>query len=280
MKKTLILITIIFVAALSVRAQDKKSEEGWQNSGVVGINLSQTSFTNWSQGGENSLAFSLFGNFEANYLTSQWTFSNKLKLTYGKTKLANQESRINENEFYLEDVYSYLAGWKLNPYVSNIAQTVLAAGYDYGVSPAVQQSAFFDPGYLSQSAGFEYVKGNTFKSRVGISLQETFTSQFTKFSDDPTTTEIEKSKVETGIESVTELKTPVVENVTYRSYLRLFGRFEEPGVWDVRWDNTLTMKVNSFLNVNLNVLVVYKKVETPKTQVREALMLGVSYTLF
>ncbi len=280
MKKTLILITIIFVAALSIRAQDKKSEEGWQNSGVVGINLSQTSFTNWSQGGENSLAFSLFGNFEANYLTSQWTFSNKLKLTYGKTKLANQESRINENEFYLEDVYSYLAGWKLNPYVSNIAQTVLAAGYDYGVSPAVQQSAFFDPGYLSQSAGFEYVKGNTFKSRVGISLQETFTSQFTKFSDDPTTREIEKSKVETGIESVTELKTPVVENVTYRSYLRLFGRFEEPGVWDVRWDNTLTMKVNSFLNVNLNVLVVYKKVETPKTQVREALMLGVSYTLF
>ena len=280
MKKTLILITIIFVAALSVRAQDKKSEEGWQNSGVIGINLSQTSFTNWSQGGENSLAFSLFGNFEANYLTSQWTFSNKLKLTYGKTKLANQESRINENEFYLEDVYSYLAGWKLNPYVSNIAQTVLAAGYDYGVSPAVQQSAFFDPGYLSQSAGFEYVKGNTFKSRVGISLQETFTSQFTKFSDDPTTREIEKSKVETGIESVTELKTPVVENVTYRSYLRLFGRFEEPGVWDVRWDNTLTMKVNSFLNVNLNVLVVYKKVETPKTQVREALMLGVSYTLF
>ena len=279
MKKTILLLTVILLA-FAVNAQTTEDNTGWNNSGIIGINLSQTSFTNWSQGGENSLAYSLFGNFAFNYMEKDWTFTNKLKLTYGKTKLASQEARINENEFYLEDVYSYLAGWKLNPYISNIVQTVIAPGYDYGIEPAVQQSAFFDPGYISQSAGFEYIKEKIFKSRLGLAIQETFTNKFNKFSDDPATSEIEKSKIETGIESVTELKIPVVKNVVYQSYLRLFGRFNKIGVWDVRWDNLITMKVNDFLNVNLNVLMVYKKIETPKTQLREALMVGVSYTLF
>jgi len=279
MKKTILLLTVILLA-FAVNAQTTEDNTGWNNSGIIGINLSQTSFTNWSQGGENSLAYSLFGNFAFNYMEKDWMFTNKLKLTYGKTKLASQEARINENEFYLEDVYSYLAGWKLNPYISNIVQTVIAPGYDYGIEPAVQQSAFFDPGYISQSAGFEYIKEKIFKSRLGLAIQETFTNKFNKFSDDPATSEIEKSKIETGIESVTELKIPVVKNVVYQSYLRLFGRFNKIGVWDVRWDNLITMKVNDFLNVNLNVLMVYKKIETPKTQLREALMVGVSYTLF
>ncbi len=244
------------------------------------MNLSQPSFTNWSKRGENSLAFSLFGNFEINYLKKEWTFTNKLKLSYGKTKLANEGAKINNNEFNLEDVFIYLPGWKLNPFISNIAQSVIAQGYDYSTTPPVQQSAFFDPGYLSQSAGFEYTQGDNFKTRAGIALQETFTNEFNRYTDGSATQGVEKYKIESGIESVTELKLPVAENLLYQSYLRLFGRFEEIRVWDVRWDNTLTMKVNFFLNVNLNVLVVYRKIETPKTQVKKALMLGFSYTLF
>ncbi len=280
MKRTILAIFLLFIFSLTSKGEENQEKNKWQNSGVVGVNLSQTSFTNWSQGGENSLAFSVFGNFAFNYVEKEWKLTNQLKLNYGKTKLQNQGERINENEFYLENVFTYLAGWKLNPFVSNIAQSVLAPGYDYSQTPAVQQSAFFDPGYVSQSAGFEYTSGDVFKSRLGLALQETFTSKFTKYSDDPDTKEVETTKVESGIESVTELKFPVAENVVYQSYLRLFGRFEEMGVWDVRWDNTLTMKVNDFLNVNLNVLLVYRKIETPKTQVKEALMVGFSYTLF
>ncbi len=280
MKQRIIVFAVLTIFALGINAQDKKSETGWENSGVVGLNLSQISFSNWSQGGENSLSFAVFGNFAFNYSQKEWKLTNQLKLTYGKTKLENQDAKINDNEFYLENVFSYLTWKNFNPFVSNIAQSVLAPGYDYTTSPFTQQSAFFDPGYLSQSIGLEYVKGKVFKSRLGVALQETFTQKFNKYTDDETTTEIEKSKFETGIGSVTEVKFPVAENIVYNGYLRLFGRFNDLGLWDVRWDNTLTMKVNSFLNVNLNVLVVYRKIETPKTQVKEALMLGFSYTLF
>jgi hypothetical protein len=51
-------------------------------------------------------------------------------------------------------------------------------------------------------------------------------------------------------------------------------------VWDVRWDNLITAKVNDYVSVNLNVLVIYDVNESLKTQIKEALQLGISYTLF
>ena len=61
--------------------------------------------------------------------------------------------------------------------------------------------------------------------------------------------------------------------------LRLFTRFNMLDVWDVRWDNTITAKVNDFVNVNLNVLIIYEKSQSLRTQIKEALQLGFTYTI-
>ena len=66
----------------------------------------------------------------------------------------------------------------------------------------------------------------------------------------------------------------------YFTYLRLFGRFEDISVWDVRWDNILVAKINDYFNVNFNLLLIYDVDETLKTQIKEALQLGVSFNLF
>ena len=66
----------------------------------------------------------------------------------------------------------------------------------------------------------------------------------------------------------------------YYSFLRLFSRFNSLDVWDVRWDNSITAKVNEYINVNFNVSVVHEISQTRKTQLRESLMLGLSYSLF
>jgi hypothetical protein len=66
----------------------------------------------------------------------------------------------------------------------------------------------------------------------------------------------------------------------YYTNLRLFGRFEEISVWDVRWDNLLVAKINDYFNVNFNLLLVYDVDQSLKTQIKEALQLGISYRLF
>ena len=90
----------------------------------------------------------------------------------------------------------------------------------------------------------------------------------------------EAFKFQTGMESVTDANFTVAENMLYTTRLRLFSAFDQLDVWDVGWENTVTAKVNSFLDVNLNVIVLYEKLESPKTQIKEGLNVGISYTVF
>jgi len=183
-------------------------------------------------------------------------------------------------EFYLESILSYSFGWALDPYFSNTVRTVISKGFNYKKVPAEQTSQFFDPGYITQSIGFLYNKLPNVTTRLGVAFQETITSKFPFYSDDPKTTKLEKFKFDTGVESVTEALYNIEENVHFGSKLRLFSRFNELDVWDVRWDNIITAQISKYFNVNFNVLLIYEKKQSPKTQLKEALQLGITYTLF
>lgn len=280
MIKTSSLFALLFLSTLLFAQEDSTVAGPWTASGVTGLNVSQIAFSNWSQGGENSLTWTIYGNFDFVYKKNPWIFSNELKLAYGRTKLGDQEFRVNDNEFYNESVLTYEIGWAVSPYASNTIVTVIDKGYDYELTPKLEIARFFDPGYITQSVGFTYHKEEVFKTRLGIAFQETFTSQNTKYADDPETVEIEDFKFETGIESVSETKFTVDKNILFKSKLRLFGRFEEIDVWDVRWDNSLVASVNDYMNVNLGVLVIYEKAQSIKTQVKQTLQLGITYKLF
>ncbi len=260
---------------------DTSTNYGWSASGVVGLNLSQVAFSNWSQGGDNSIAFTIFGDFGFVYLSPDWKWDNYLKVSYGQNKLGDQEFRITDNELYFESVLSRDIGWAIKPFVANLVRTVISNGYEYNDTSKTQISSFFDPGYVTQTVGFMYDNNKNFKSRLGVGFQETFTNKFNGYSDDPDTpNEIEDFRFDTGIESVTDYEAVLDKNLKYVTKLRLFGRFEDLSWWDVRWDNTLTAKVTEYLNVNLNVLVVYEKLQTTKTQLKQALQLGFTYALF
>lgn len=274
------LIIILLLLSQSNFAQgDSVKPYIWTPTAVAGLNLSQVALSNWTQGGDNALAVSFLGTAGLKYYTISWKFRNDLKLAYGRTKLGSEDYRTTDNELYLESVLSYNVGWVVDPYVSNIVRSALGPGYDYKQDPAVAIAGFFDPGYLTQSIGFTYNKLENFTTRLGFAVQETFTKKFNQYADDPATPEIEKNKVETGLESVTTAEYNLQENLMYKSNLRLFTRFESMDVWDVRWDNSFVAKFNDYVNVNFSFLLVYQKDQSLKTQIKEALQLGLTYTL-
>ncbi len=281
MKKLILLF--IMSSGIMIFSQDKADSllNKWIPMGVAGLNISQVAFSNWSQGGEDAVTYTIVGNFSLDYKSETFAFTNALKLAYGQTKLGEDDFRTNDNELYLETVYSRRIGWIVDPYVSNLVRSSLSAGYKNVNDSMVEIANFFDPGYITQSVGFTYDKVEGFKSRLGAAFQETFTSEHTQYSDDKKTIdELEKFKFETGIESVTDVSWNFMENMVYKSKLRLFTRFEAMDVWDVRWDNVISAKVNDIIVVNLNVLVVYEQAQSLRTQIKEALQLGITYTLF
>jgi hypothetical protein len=249
--------------------------------GVVGLNLSQTALVNWSQGGSNSLAYSAYANLGAILKDHPWKWKNRLSIIYGRTKLEDVGYRTTENDIYFETVLSRNVGWVVDPFVSVTVRTAVTKGYDYSVADTnIQIVDFFDPGYVSEAIGFTYDQNKIITTRLGLAFQQTFANRFTNYTDDPETPEIETFKFDTGLESVTEVKYDFLENMTYYSFLRLFSRFTSLDVWDVRWDNIVTAKVNDYINVNFNVTLIHEISQTRKTQLRESLQLGFSYSLF
>jgi len=279
MKRALLLLILVFTAALLSAQVDTSLKYGWTPRGAVALNLSQISFSNWTQGGEDAVAFAGLGNFGVLYHSKKWDLYNSLKLAYGKSKTSGS-FKTTDNELRLNSILIRHLGWVVNPYFSNEVRSSISNGYDYSVSPEIQTAAFFDPGYITQSLGFIYSKKN-FSTRLGVGLQEVITNEFTKYSDDPDTPDkIEKFKLETGIESVTEANVDLMQNILYSSRLRLFSRFNTLDVWDVNWDNIITAKVNDYINVNLGVNIIYEKKASFKTQIKEALQVGFSYVIF
>lgn len=279
--KFITLLMLLMTTSLFTQT-DSLQKSNWSTSAVTGLNISQIALSNWTQGGENSIAWTLLGKVVALYTSEPWSVKNNLKLAFGRTKLGSADYRTNDNEIYLESVLMYDLKWELNPYFSNTVRTVIGTGYNYSSIPAIQTSKFFDPGYITQSLGFNYAVDKVFSSRIGVAIQETFADKFaTMYVDDPKTSDkIEKFKLETGIESVTEGNYPFAENMLASSKLRLFSRFNSLDVWDVRWDNTITAQINKYFNTNLNILLIYEKSQSLKTQVKQALQLGITYNLF
>ena len=279
-------LLLIFVIITTITFADDETEQKkdtlWTPRGMIGLNLSQIAFLNWTQGGENSISFTFFSHFGLDYIGMPWKWTNSLKLTYGRSKLGNQGYRTNDNEIYFESVLIHRLGWKVNPYVSTTFRTAITKGYNYESAPALQIAGFFDPAYFTEGLGFAYDEDKGVKQRIGISFKQTMADKFSNlYSDDPDTpNEIEQFKFESGLESVTEVEYEFLQNMSYYGYLRLFTRFNELDKWDVRWDNIITAKVNSYVNVNFNFILIYEEDQSLKRQIKEALQLGISYNLF
>lgn len=281
MKNFILILFLSSTYAFSQIAVDTTLNQGWNPKVIVGINVNQISFKDWAQGGSNSLSYTGFSVLEGVYISDSWRWANFLKLAYGRTKLESQGYRTSDNELFFESIVSKNLGWKIDPYFSASVRSTITKGFDYKTTPEVQTADFFDPGYFTQAIGFMFHEKDYFFTRLGLSFQETFANKFAAlYSDDKETKDkIEEFKLETGLESVTGLSYEFLPKTTFSSYLRLFTRFDKLDVWDVRWDNYISAKVNDYLNVNLNVLIVHEINQTRRTQIKQVLNLGFVFKL-
>ncbi len=248
----------------------------WIPTMVTGLNLSQIAFSNWTQGGSNSLAWTANANLGYDYKGTTWGLVNHLQASYGRTKLGGQNSILTDNNLMLTNVLTYDIGWPTNPFFSNTIITAITTGYSYSQTPAIAVADFFDPGYVTQSLGLSYSELKNFSTRLGIAAQEVFANRFRTFVKSPTI----PNTVQGGIQSVSQGEFTIADNILVTSGLTLFSRFNSLDVWDVRWDNLIVAKVNSFINVNFTYDLVYMKDQSLRTQMKEGLQVGIVYTMF
>ncbi len=273
--KTLIAVVIV---ADGVAGQEIP-EGAWENSIVGSVNMTQTGFDNWAAGGENAFAWQVNVNFKFVQLLEKTTWSNSGKIVYGAIKIGNADVQKSVDEIKMESVLIYKRGSSINPFIAFTGETQLAAGYSYGTDPALQISAFMDPGFFRESlgAGMELRKDLT--TRLGLSFKQTVTTDYpAPYADDIETLEVETLRSEFGVESVTDMLMNISETSSIVSKLELFSTLNALDEIDVGWDNTLTVKISEYINMNVNLKLVYDNDISPKRQLKQSMALGINYT--
>ncbi len=276
MKK--IIFLLLFVSASFTLGQVPDSlKNKWIPSFVLSAGINQIAFTNWVKGGENSIAWTFLGDLHYDFTGDVWSFKNSIKAAYGRSKIGSSIYKTTDNDLYIENVAVYNFGWVVSPFVSNTIRSSIARGYNYSVTPEIETTNFFDPGYVSQSIGFTYDKYQNIITRLGFAVQEVFASKHKEFTDPVNLSD--GFKLETGIESVTDVNYKLADNILFQSKLRLFSQFKSLDVWDVRFDNIISAQITKIIAVNFTYLVVYEKALSPLTQVKEGLQIGITYRL-
>jgi hypothetical protein len=270
-------------AAVQERAEagkDTSLQKGWTFKAVTNLSLSQVSFNNWVQGGENSLAYSASAISNATQLGERTQWSNFLKLGFGQARIGDQPLRKTDDEIYLESLLTFLVWGCLNPYVAVTLRSQFAPGYQYfAEQPRVQVSAFFDPAYLTQGGGLAWEASSLLTVRFGVGAREVVTSQFPEYADDPETPEVENFRINGGFESVTTFTWNFADNMIFSSRLELFSPFDHLDRVIVRNDNVVSAKVNDLISVQFNIQFINDVTISPRTQIKETFSLGVSYSV-
>lgn len=265
-------------AATPAAAPAEAPKYGWANTLVGALNFTQTSFGNWAEGGTNSSAWQVSGSGTFKRVAKPTTWTSNVKLEYGEVRQEDLETRKALDLIFLESVLDFNTSRYLKPYVAATAKTQFARGYDYKKTPSEAVSDFRDPLLLTQSAGIGYQVKPWLMTRLGGALQETFTDEFRQYSDDAATLdELEKTKVEGGLESVTTADRWFGERLNVKSRLALFWAFNNSDQVDADWMTDVTLKAWGALGVTLKLQMLYNKDVLDAVQVKQILGVGVSY---
>jgi hypothetical protein len=269
-----ILPALLLCTTLLSAQQPAPDTSSWRHSIVTSLAASEVSYTDWAQGGENALSWTGTLDGKSTSETAGYAWANTYNFAYGTTKLGSQGVRKTDDKIDIASTYVLKIDGLINPYVAATLKTQFAKGLSYAPDGTnTEISAFFDPAFITQSAGLSCQPMPALKTRLGAALREVVTSMHNQYADG------KKTKTDGGVESVTEADLPLMENVILKAKLELFAPIRQFDQVIVRSDNTIAAKVNKYISANFNIQLIQERTISPRTQIKQTIALGFSYVL-
>lgn len=252
----------------NLRTQNADTTQGWKKGGLFSVNLAQTSLTNWVAGGQNSVALNGIFSVFANLKKGKSIWDNTLDLGYGiltQGKGDNKETRKTDDKIDFVSKYGRQAYKNLYYALLLNFKTQMTKGWNYDADPKAKISNIFAPAYVLTALGLDY-KPNAYFSAFIAPL----TSKFT-FVTDPDLNAVgafgvepnKSSRSEIGgyirtIYSKNDFKGEFMKNVAFTTKIDLFSNYaENPQNIDVNWETLIGMKVNKYISVSFNTVLMY-----------------------
>ncbi len=256
------------------------SLDGWKFEGITGANFSQVSLTNWTAGGENSIAGNVFLKVSADYTKNRWAWDNDLGAEFGMTYSDENDWRKNLDKIALSSQLGYEINKKWFYAFLLDFNSQFAKGYDYTVDPDHYISAFMAPAYSNAALGISYKPHENYSFflspvtlRTTVVLDDSLATAGSYGMKDGN-----NFLMEPGAYFVAKAKQKIVKNVDLVSKLDMFTPYNSDfGNVDINWELLVSCKVNEFLNATLSTTLRYYDRESSRIQFKEMFGLGLSY---
>jgi len=252
----------------------------WKKEANANLNLSQNSNHNWVAGGQDALVWQadLKGNCEGTF--ALWTWNNQAEIAYGKTKVANQDSRKHLDKIFLESVLQFSKNPAWMPYASGRLESQFTKSFAYSdTASPVAVSDFWDPGYLTESAGMSWIPNSILQTRAGFALKQTYSDKYGWADHPETSNRVESFRLEPGLESITEVNYAWNDILKYQGRLSAFVNFKGLNAIDGHLENTLNAQVAKYLVFSAGLEMLYDKDLSLNSQLRQNVTIGLTYQL-
>lgn len=268
---------IAFIANANAQAYeinkkiDADSLEGWTVKGIISINLTQVSLTNWSSGGENSVAVNGLLSLLANYKKGNSTWDNSLDLAFGLLQQGTAGIRKTDDKIDFTSKYGQRAfkNWYYTGLINFKSQ--FTAGYNYP-DDTVEISNFLAPGYLLGSIGLDYKPSQYFTLFLSpLTMKMTIVNNQNladagSFGVEPAVLDNSGNLITKGKNIRSEyggyiralFKKDVMKNINLQTKLELFSNYtEEPTHVDVNWEVLISLKINKYIAATISTQLLY-----------------------
>lgn len=298
--KRILFITLLF-ASFAAFSQDTIRVGNWTIMGKVSLNISQSYFANWSAGGTSSFAPIGKYTMTANYKKGRHEWNNWLDLALGYNLFLDVAPMKTDDkiEYITNYRYQLAKSWYFT--VLGKFATQFAKGYDYSVDSTVYISKFMAPAYTDIGPGITYAPVDWFSvyfspvTPAWIIVGDQRLADEGAFGLDPAVydtagvlvSHAKKVKSMFGAKMMIVLKKEVAKNITVGTKLELFSDYlDKPQNIDVNWQVLIGLKVNEWLNIDLQTTLLYDDDIMitdkngnigPRTQFWETLMISIGY---
>ena len=277
-------------------SQSNDIPEKWKNSGNALFLVNQSSFSNWTSGGQSSISGTLKIDYNFNYSDNGWDWDTKVISNFGLNKISGSDflkktdDRIEINSVLGKKFNNEIIGrWSYSSFFN--FQTQFAKGYRFGKDAngnpnRTEKSRFFSPATVQLGVGMYWKKSKDLWVNVApmtgklILVNRRFTENL---NENQTYFGVKKggnSRFELGASIRSYYKSEIFENVTMENRLSLYSDYlDRPQNIDFDCTFNFIMKVNQYVSTNLIFQFVYDDNEIRRVQVREVLGVGLNIDL-
>lgn len=265
------------------RAVVSDTLDGWDYNLMAGLSGSQTSFSNWSQGGVNSISGSASSWFEAKYRKDRFGYLLNTNLKYGKARLEGEGTRKTSDQISIKNKFNYnFTGKPYSLYGNFDFSTQFDEGIDYATEPNEQDiviSKFMAPGYFRQSIGISYEPVSSLTIEAGIGFKQTYirdTDLSVRYGLEPG----EKFRFEAGGAFNVAYEKQIMENIMFRSSFESFANIQQSFKYtDFEFSNQLVGSINKYINTTFDFVMVYDRDYSAELQIKQMLSAGVQVSI-